>query len=297
MVNYFDIPSQVPVARTRFSIPDWVDFISVYDEWGPYDISTYIDPEYQKIIIEMRYAHRGGRCYRIEDYCVYDWRVTVWIGTVTYRLRVDQARLRRKMRDAELLLYRITRDALVDYIDPTSGAEGGAIDIGIAFANLPIPQIFGDLAGVVDLTQLLAKVSEIAENTERVMRELERIRRLDGQIVARFDNIRCEKEGQQIKTFSSIEIKEVQCAQWILDIPEGETIRVPGHDQWIYPVGREDLGRALDKGKTRDRAIAEDDELASDVPRGARDIIKQLRPHHPAAPGAPPIPEEIGRDR
>jgi len=297
MTNYFDIPSQYDVARTTLSIPDWFTAFRVVEEWGPYDVSEYLNTEHTEVIVEKRYGHRGGRCFRIDEYCVYDWKVTVWIGTVTYRLRIDQASLRRSIRDAELLLLRISRQAIADYADPTSGTAGGLIDIGLSFTNLPIPQIFGDLAGLVDLTQLLSNIQEIADKTEQVLRELERLRRLDGRIVARFDNVRLEKEWNKIKTFSSVEIVEVECARWILELQEGETVRVPGHDERLFPVPPlEEIGRALRSKVSPDGgALLVGDVATKELPARARDAIREWRGRLPPVQSTPAAPRELSR--
>ena len=188
--SYFDLPSQIPVAVGRFSIPDWFLGFRIVDEWGPYAELRCTDRSQSIVIIEKRYARKGDRCYRLDEYCVYDWNVTAWVGTVTHRLRIDQEKIRRAERGAELRLHRNTPDGTED-------------------------------------------------KAEHVLRELRRLSALDGQIVARFNDVRWEQEMARVKTFSSLEIVEVANADWVSEIPEGQMQRRPEHDQWIEPVPKE----------------------------------------------------------
>ncbi len=291
MVAYFDLPAQGPIARQRFSMPDWFDWFTIVEERGPGTETTRLDNAQSDVVVEKRYTHKGGRCYRIDEYCVYGWRITTWTGRIVYRLRVDQGRIRTAIREAQLLALRCANHALADYVDPTSGAAGGAVDLAVQFAHLPLPAIFGDLAGVVDLSQLLSALAAIQARAEAVIRELERLLALDGSIVSSHDAVVWERQWDRVKTFSSVTIVEVECAPWILEVPDGETLRVPGHDEWLAPTA---AGDGLDRALHGDAPPDHDAVAPRELPPGAREVLRARRKLATPGAGGPERPREAG---
>ena len=222
-------------ARDQFNLPPWLTRFWIEDKWKNADEHTEIDPSLSSVVIEIRYAHRAGRCYQIREYCVYDQRVWIRTGTLCLFLRVDVNALHEAEQFAIRFLLDATLSALANYHDPTTGTAAGLADIGLMVAGSAIPPVFGDLFSAIDMGQLLDSISEIAAKVEERLREIRRLLALDHAKIAEYHNVTYRNNWKSVKSFSSTEIVEVECADWILEAPEGEVIRIPDHDERLYP--------------------------------------------------------------
>lgn len=296
MVDYDNLPSdRFSEAQRLFGIPDWFGDFTIKEDWINFEDTTAIDntpPFTQQVRIIVRYAHEGGKCYRIREFCVQEWKVTTRRGTLVLRLCVDVGKVLIAIRNAKLLLMRQTANALGDYADPSMQTAGGLIDLGIAFKGLPLPQIFGGLGQAISLGQLFDNISEIVDRLEPILRELQRLVDADGSIIARYENVVWRRKWELVKTASLIEdIVEVECADWILAVPEGQTIRVPEHDEDFVapPPLDEDLERELREIRELDKTV----EL-----RGtARSIVRNIADRYHAPQPDEPRPPEPCDDR
>ena len=99
---------------------------------------------------------------------------------------------------------------------------------------------------------------------------------MDGSKLAEYPNVTNRYKWERVKSFSSVEIVEVECADWILEIPEGEVIRIPGHDEHVYPPLplSDDLDRSF--GNLRELGIQTGTDSAGTL-RQAKELVARLR--------------------
>ncbi|MCU7845121.1 MAG: hypothetical protein KZQ93_14925 [Candidatus Thiodiazotropha sp. (ex Monitilora ramsayi)] len=263
-------------ARDQFNLPDWLPRFWIEDRWKKSDEYTEIDPSLSSVVIEMRYAHQGGRCYQIREYCVYDQKVTIRTGTLCLYLRVDVGQLRDAQQFALRFLVDATLNALANYHDPTSGVVAGLVDIGLMAAESAIPPILGDIFSAADMAELLDSVQEITDKVRARLQEIQRLIDLDGSLLAEYPNVRNPYRWETVKTFSSVEIIEVECERWILEIPEGEVIRIPDHDERLYPALplSDEMDRAF--RHLRDQGIQTGKDSAGML-RQAKEMVDRIR--------------------
>ncbi|MCW9712036.1 hypothetical protein LQ318_03880 [Aliifodinibius salicampi] len=194
----------------------------------------------------MRYTHKHGQCYQIQEYIVWDYEVTIRTGTLCYYLNVNTEALLRSRQFAMRFLWDRTLNALASYYDPTTGVAGGLADIGVIVSGASLPPIFSDIAQGISMGQLLDNIQDITDRVETRLNEIDRLLALDGTELFCFEDVKWRRRYQTVKTYSSVEIVEVECTDWILEIPEGETLHIPEQTERIYPLpelDQEDTGR------------------------------------------------------
>ncbi|MCU7830282.1 MAG: hypothetical protein KZQ85_14555 [Candidatus Thiodiazotropha sp. (ex Myrtea sp. 'scaly one' KF741663)] len=263
-------------ARDQFNLPAWLTRFWIDSKWKNADEHTEIDPNLSSVVIEMRYAHEGGRCYQIREYCVYDQKITIRTGTLCLFLRVDVNGLRQAEQFAIRFLYDATLNALANYHNPTSGVVAGLVDIGLMAAESVILPVLGDIFSAADMAELLGSIQEITDKVEARLREIRRLIGLDGSKLAEYPNVRHPYRWESVKSFSSVEIVEVECADWILEIPEGEVIRIPEHDERLYPTIplSDDLDRSF--RSLRERGFPAGADAVGSL-RQAKQLVNSLR--------------------
>lgn len=257
-MDYYGIPNPWPIAKDKFGIPDWFVDLTITDHWIDFHDEITIDPEMTQILIEKSYSHEDGKCYEIQEYVIYDYEVTTRYGTLQNILHVDLEELHQARKSAILFLTKQLQGSLASYADPSLSTAGGLIDVGIAFAGLPIAQIFGDIGQGISLGQLLDEASELVDKIEPILKAIERLIAADGKVVAEYADVVWSYNWKQIKTYSSVQdIIEVECARWIQEIPEGEVKRVPMWDEWVYPplVPDDSLEQEINKIKEESRNV------------------------------------------
>lgn len=251
-------------ARDQFQLPPWSPRFWIDARWIGADEASAIDPTLSRVVIEMRYAHKGGRCYQIREYCVYDQRVTVRTGTVELILRIDKPAIVEARIFALRFLADATLQALANYHNPTGGTVAGFVDIGLMAAGSAVPPVFGDLLSGISMGQLLDEINDITDKVDARLRELDRIESLDGSVLATYRDVAWRRRSVTVRTCAPDEIVEVECADWILQKPEGEVFVVPEHNEQVYPPLP----------------------LEDEVERELRDIRESLRGHTVAPPGS-----------
>jgi hypothetical protein len=236
-MNYYEIPADLwRQAQREQNIPSWFVDFSLTDRWKNYSEHTEIDTRFTTIEIQMRYAHKDGQCYQIQEYIVWDYEVTIRTGTLCYYLNVNTEALLRSRQFAMRFLWDRTLNALANYHDPTTGVAGGLADIGVIVFGASLPPIFSDIAQGISMGQLLDDIQDITDRVEKRLNEIDRLLDLDGTELFCFENVEWRRMYKTVKTFSSVEIVEVRCTDWILEIPEGETLHIPDHTERIYPL-------------------------------------------------------------
>jgi hypothetical protein len=147
----------------------------------------------------------------------------------------------------------------------------GLVDLGVMAAGSALPPILSDLASGLDMSQLFDNVQTIVDQVEPRLRAIARLRALDGTKIATYTNVVFVWGRERTKTFSSVDVVEVQCADWILKIPEGEAVAMPAHNELIYPLPP--LDAELENELRNLREFAAPSGLA---PAGGRERIRRL---------------------
>jgi hypothetical protein len=250
MTTLFDVdtPSMNEI-RDDNNIPDWFNGFRYEVRWEDIENFEYVDTSNTSIVIEISYGREGDICYQIREYCVYDWYKVGQTGTAVLILWINKAELLEAEIFAARFFLKATAQAIGDYHDPTGSVAGGLVDIGVTVTGSALPPIFSDIAQGISMGQILDDMKAISDELKRRRADISRLRDLDGTEIARYENLTIWYHSTQQKTFSSIEIVEVDCEDWIQEIPDGETVRVPSHDEVIYPLPplNEELERELEE--------------------------------------------------
>jgi hypothetical protein len=300
--DFLDLPTAQSFEREAarlFSIPDSLAnyfFIELSLENASESIA--FPPELRTVVIKKSYFRLGGWCFRIDDIDVIDQLARYRTGTAVFRLRVKRLEVQRAIREAEALAAKLKLDAFKDFLDPTTGVVGDVADLAARIARIyrgiPVVEIFGDLADAIDLAQLADSLEKIVDGVDALRLALKRLLTLDGMVVKRFSKVRQLVSFEAVTTFSGRALTEVECAAFILALPEGEVLPVPEQDETYYP-GPELKLKGRPGGHRRPAAGA--DGAGTDgpqpLPRKALKAIRALR--RPLADAPESVPREIGR--
>ena len=237
-IDYYDLPDRIATAEKKLKIPKWFDDFTVTEDWELKKESVSLDLSLSTTIIEKSYVRRGDRCFRIEDYCIYGWNVTTVTGTRVFIFRVNLTAVLAAINQAGMVAVLAARRRLVEYIESQDDFDvAKAVEIITRlFPAIPFGEVFRELAGFADLPSLLGDLDAIADRAMKVQAELRRLLALEGTVFARFGHVRMVTSLVRVQVFSHKDLIEVECADFILELPEGEALRVPEQDDFPHPA-------------------------------------------------------------
>lgn len=297
-IDYYDLPDRIATAEKKLKIPKWFDDFTVTEDWELKKESVSLDLSLSTTIIEKSYVRRGDRCFRIEDYCIYGWNVTTVTGTRVFIFRVNLTAVLAAINQAGMVAVLAARRRLVEYIESQDDFDvAKAVEIITRlFPAIPFGEVFRELAGFADLPSLLGDLDAIADRAMKVQAELRRLLALEGTVFARFGHVRMVTSLVRVQVFSHKDLIEVECADFILELPEGEALRVPEQDDFLIPPPKIDPPKPRRQGKKRvTPGDFRDPGDPQELPRKTLKAIRDARQPLGRLPGPRFEPEEIVR--